>query len=93
MQDNIFGTGNGIPPTSGVNIVYDDALDGPMLDLLARSPSTGSADFALDGAICHRNLVEGLDIVTGQPLTGEMRRFRTGPARHSSGATARQSSG
>lgn len=73
IQDNIFGTGNGIPPTSGVNIVYDDALDGPMLDLLARSLSTGSADFALDGAICHRNLVEGLDIVTGQPLTGEMR--------------------
>ncbi|MBL8259708.1 MAG: D-(-)-3-hydroxybutyrate oligomer hydrolase [Candidatus Competibacteraceae bacterium] len=73
IQDNLFGGGNGVPPTSGVNIVYDEALDGPMLDLLARSPSTGSADFALDGAICHRNLVEGRDIVTGQPLTDEMR--------------------
>lgn len=73
IQDNIFGSGNGVPPTSGVNLVYDEALDGPMLDLLARSPSTGLADFALDGALCHRNLIERRDIVTGQPLTGALR--------------------
>ena len=69
-QATIFATGNGVPPTTGVNIVYNDSLGGAKLDLLATSPSTGMADFALDGAICHRNLVEGRDIVTGAPLTG-----------------------
>lgn len=69
-QAIIFGTGNGVPPTSGVNIVYNDSLGGPKLDLLAVSPSTSSTDFALDGAICHRNLFEGRNIVTGALLTG-----------------------
>jgi hydroxybutyrate-dimer hydrolase len=72
-QASIFATGNGVPPTTGVNIVYNDSVGGAKLDLLAVSPSTGNADFALDGAICHRNLVEGRDIVTGAPLTGAMR--------------------
>ena len=69
-QASIFATGNGVPPTTGVNLVYNDALGGAKLDLLAVSPSTGQADFALDGAICDRNLVEGRDIVTGAPLAG-----------------------
>jgi hydroxybutyrate-dimer hydrolase len=76
VQASIFATGNGVPPTSGVNIVYNESLGGAKLDLLGVSP-TGvagmNADFALDGAICHRNLVEGRDIVTGAPLTGAMR--------------------
>ncbi len=70
LQASIFATGNGVPPTTGVNIVYNDSLGGAKLDLLAVSPSTGNADFALDGAICHRNLVEGRDIITGAALTG-----------------------
>jgi hydroxybutyrate-dimer hydrolase len=69
-QASIFDTGNGGPPTCGVNLVYNDAQGGAKLDLLAVSPSTGQADFALDGAICDRNLAEGRDIVTGAPLTG-----------------------
>src|SRR5262245_16438850 len=73
LQASIFATGNGVPPTTGVNIVYNDSLSGAKLDLLAVSPSTGHADFALDGAICHRNLVEGRDIVTGAVLTGAMK--------------------
>ena len=71
-QAGIFSTGNGVPPTTGVNLVYNDSVGGARLDLLAVSPSTGQADFALDGAICHRNLMEGRDIVTGDPLTGAM---------------------
>lgn len=71
-QAGIFSTGNGVPPTSGVNLVYNDSAGGARLDLLAISPSSGVADFALDGAICHRNLVEGRDIVTGAPLSGAM---------------------
>lgn len=53
-----FGTSNGIPPAPGTNIVYNDSLGGPRLDLLAVSPSTGSADLALDGALCHRSLLD-----------------------------------
>lgn len=72
VQLGTFSTGNGIPPTSGVNIIYNDALGGPHLDLLAASPSTGLTDFALDGALCQRSLVTGIDAVTGAPLTGLM---------------------
>jgi len=72
-QPTIFATGNGVPPTTRVNIVFNDSVGGAKLDLLAVSPSTGLGDFALDGAICHRNLVEGRDIVTGAPLTGAMK--------------------
>jgi hydroxybutyrate-dimer hydrolase len=71
-QANIFAIGNGVPPTPGVNVVYNDSQGGAILDLLGRSPSTGAQDYALDGAICHRNLIEGRDIVTGAPLTGAM---------------------
>ncbi len=67
-QERIFGTGNGIPPTTGINIVYNDAVSVPTQDLLAVSPSSGLADFALDGAICERSLFEGRNIVTGGPL-------------------------
>ena len=73
LQASIFATGNGVPPTTGVNIVYNDSVGGAKIDLLAVSPSTGDADFALDGAICDRNLVEGRDIVTGAALTGAMK--------------------
>ena len=74
LQAGIFSTGNGVPPTTGVNLVYNDSVGGARLDLLAISPSSNppAADFALDGAICHRNLVEGRDIVTGEVLTGAM---------------------
>jgi hydroxybutyrate-dimer hydrolase len=72
-QPTIFATGNGVPPTTRVNIVYNDSVGGAKLDLLAVSPSTTLSDFALDGAICHRNLAEGRDIVTGAPLTGAMK--------------------
>lgn len=69
-QASIFATGNGVPPTTGVNVVYNDSLGGAKQDLLATSPSTSALDYALDGAVCHRNLVEGRDIVTGAALTG-----------------------
>jgi hydroxybutyrate-dimer hydrolase len=68
----IFASGNGVPPTTGVNIVYNDAVGGAKLDFLAVSPSTGQADFALDGALCLRSLVTGKDAVTGGPLPGPM---------------------
>ena len=69
LQERIFGRGNGVPPTSGVNVVYNNSLGGPLQDLLSISPSTGLADLAFDGAVCHRSLFEGRNIVTGQPLS------------------------
>ena len=72
LQASIFATGNGVPPTSGVNIVYNASAGGPLLDLLAVSPSTGAADFALDGALCHRALATGADPLSGAPLSGDM---------------------
>ena len=73
LQASIFATGNGVPPTTGVNIVYNDSLGGAKQDLFGVSPSTAAADYALDAAICSRNLVEGRNIVTGAPLTGALK--------------------
>ena len=72
-QAGLFSTGNGVPPTTGINIVYNDSVGGAKLDFLATSPSTGTADFALDGALCQRSLVTGRDAVTGAKLTGDMK--------------------
>lgn len=69
----IFASGNGVPPTSGINIVYEDSVGGPRLDLLGVSPSTGLADFSLDGALCIRALATGVDPVTGAALVGGMK--------------------
>ncbi len=71
-EATIFSTGNGVPPTSGVNIVYNDAAGGARNELLAVSPSTGRQDMALDGALCLRSLATGVDAVTGEPLTGAL---------------------
>jgi hydroxybutyrate-dimer hydrolase len=69
-QAGLFASGNGIPPTSGVNIVYNKAVGGATLDFLAASPTSGVADFALDGALCLRTLVTGRDLRAGKPLGG-----------------------
>ena len=70
-QFGTFSTANGIPPTSGVNLVYNAAANGGgagKRDLLASSPSNGTLDLALDGAICQRNLTVGSNIVSGGAL-------------------------
>ncbi|MCK6392856.1 D-(-)-3-hydroxybutyrate oligomer hydrolase [Zoogloea sp.] len=72
VQAGIFASGNGVPPTSGINLVYNDASGGAKRDVLAVSPSTGLADGALDGALCARSLVTGTDTVTGSKLTGTL---------------------
>ena len=59
------GTSNGTP----ANVVYNDAVGGARSWQLAKSPSTGTADFGLDNALCQRALVTGVDTVTGAALT------------------------
>jgi hydroxybutyrate-dimer hydrolase len=70
LQAGLFSTGNGVPPTTGVNVVFNDGLAGATLDLVGVSKSSGLADLALDGALCHRGLATGRDAVTGARLAG-----------------------
>jgi hydroxybutyrate-dimer hydrolase len=55
----LFGTGNGVPPTSGINILNNNSVGGTALDAASVSPSTGKADFNVDGALCLRKLWTG----------------------------------
>jgi hydroxybutyrate-dimer hydrolase len=55
----IFGTGNGVPPSSGINIINNNNPSGAILDTISVSPSTNRTDFNLDGALCQRDLVTG----------------------------------
>ncbi|MDB5847242.1 MAG: hydrogenase, partial [Rhodoferax sp.] len=59
------GTSNGSPATP----VLNTSVGGAKAWTLAVSLSTGTADFAFDGALCQRALVTGVDTVTGTALT------------------------
>ena len=69
----IFSTGNGIPPTGGIEIINEDSANGPLLDRISVSPSTGRSDENFDGALCLRRLATGVDPVTGAALRGQER--------------------
>ena len=55
----IFASGNGVPPTGGIDIINNDSVGGPLLDALSLSPSSGVADYNADGAFCLRSLYTG----------------------------------
>jgi hydroxybutyrate-dimer hydrolase len=59
----LFGTGNGVPPTSGINIVNNNSVGGAAVDAASISPSTGKADLNIDGALCLRDLFTGTGAV------------------------------
>jgi len=54
----IFGTGNGVPPTSGINLINNNSVGGPLLDPVSVSPS-GKQDYNFDGTWCLRKLFTG----------------------------------
>ena len=56
---NLFGLGNGVPPTAGINILNNNSVGGTAVDAASISPSTGKADFNIDGAVCLRDLWTG----------------------------------
>jgi hydroxybutyrate-dimer hydrolase len=60
----MFATGNGVPPSAGVQLVNDLDPGGPRRDLLSSSPSTALADWNVDGALCLRDLVVGVSTST-----------------------------
>ncbi len=69
-EQALFGSGNGIPPTGGVNVINNESPGGPKRDQNSISPSTERADQNLDGALCLRALATGQDPVTGKKLRG-----------------------
>ena len=64
----LFGTGNGL--SSGGELVYNDSENGAKLYHVGVSPSNHVMDGSLDGLLCLRNLVTGVDTLTEAPLTG-----------------------
>jgi hydroxybutyrate-dimer hydrolase len=67
-EQALFSTSNGIPPTSGVNLINDLSLGSPTLNLRSVSPSTAREDQNLEGALCLQSLWTGRDPVTGHRL-------------------------
>ena len=59
------GTANGTP----ASVVDNRSVGGAKSWAFSVSPSSGTADFALDAALCVRALVTGLDATTGAALT------------------------
>ena len=64
-----FAIANGTANGSPASVVYNNAVGGAKSWAFAVSPSSGTADFALDAALCERALVTGRDTVTGAALT------------------------
>jgi hydroxybutyrate-dimer hydrolase len=61
-EAQIFGTSNGIPPTSGVNLINNAAPGGP------KEERVSTPDQDLDGALCLRSLALGHDAASGAAL-------------------------
>ncbi len=55
----VFGTGNGVPPSGALQLIWNNAVGGARNHTASASPSTGALDFAFDGAQCLRNLWAG----------------------------------
>lgn len=66
----LFAVSNGIPPTAGVNLVYDNAEGQPTNLAISASPSSSQVDYGLDALLCLKSLADGEDVVTGTALTG-----------------------
>jgi hydroxybutyrate-dimer hydrolase len=79
-QTLLFATSNGL--NTGGDVIYNDSEGGARLYHLGVSPTTHRMDGALDGLLCLRSLVTGVDTVTGAALTGaalaSSQRVRTG---------------
>ena len=52
----VWSLNNGVPPSTGINLIAENALNGPIREIFAVSPSTGLADYNYDGAQCLRRL-------------------------------------
>lgn len=62
----LFADSSGVPATGGVNLIADWAANGPILENLAISRSTGVADLNIDSALCFRSLQTGEGPASGR---------------------------
>jgi hydroxybutyrate-dimer hydrolase len=68
----IFGTGNGVPPMSTIQLINNNSSPGGALrDQNSFSASSGTQDYNADGVACLRSLSTGTDN-SGAPLTGTL---------------------
>jgi hydroxybutyrate-dimer hydrolase len=67
-QTLLFAISNGL--STGGDVIYNDSEGGAKLYHVGVSPTTHRMDGALDGLLCLRNMVTGVDTVTGAALTG-----------------------
>jgi hydroxybutyrate-dimer hydrolase len=66
----MFSTGNGVPPSSNVQLINNLSPGGALRDLVSLSPSTLKQDFNLDGALCMRELLTGSSLAAASLRTG-----------------------
>jgi hydroxybutyrate-dimer hydrolase len=59
----LFATGNGIPPTGGVNIVNFNAPSGPIIEGAGSPSANGTLDYNFDGARCLASKVADATVV------------------------------
>ena len=76
----MFATGNGVPPSGGINLVNNLGKLGPARDFLSVSDA-GVADWNLSGALCLRNLVTGNDAAAKKLQAGVDETRRNGNLR------------
>jgi hydroxybutyrate-dimer hydrolase len=76
-----FGTSNGVPPTSGLQLINNNSVGGPVNTLISTSPSTGKQDYNIDAGLCWRNLWTGSDAFAQRVQGGVTETLRTGNLR------------
>lgn len=86
---NMFAAGNILPPSGGINIINDWAVEGSILEQASTSPSTGRKDLNIDGDLCFRSLATGR-AAPGQRLS---MRDKVNIARVQQGVAALRASG
>ena len=73
----VWALNNGVPPSTGINLIAERGLNAPIREALAISASTGLADYNYDGAEClrallnDRKLSRGIDEIR---VVGDLRR-------------------
>ncbi len=67
----LFSNSNGIPPSTGMNLINDASCGGPLANLLSVSPS-GVLDQNVDGALCLRSLWVGRSQYSRAALPGAL---------------------
>lgn len=77
----IYGTGNGMPSAGGIAVINNNAVGGAVADSLSVSPTTGAADYNIDGAQCLRNLFAGTDANAAKVQQGMSEVRRSGNLR------------